>query len=156
MFVCYVCTLKDKNGNPGIHWPRQIRQRQASRAGKRARMAMLKTGYWATLGKSRQVRQKPPKTGTTKQLKSEMQQKDRNPDIWRQLHNLAAFGLPRWPKKQPKNTTKRGWKLVLTLASSQRSPRPPPGTRRRGHGRPVPPWRRGFARRPRHWQPGYI
>ena len=56
MFVCYVCTLKDKNGNPGIHWPRQIRQRQASRAGKRARMAMLKTGYWATLGKCRQVR----------------------------------------------------------------------------------------------------
>ena len=59
MFVCYVCTLKDKNGSPGIHWPRQNRQRQASRAGKRARMAILNTGYWATLGKSRQVRYAP-------------------------------------------------------------------------------------------------
>ena len=59
MFVCCVCTLIDKNGNPGIHWPRQIRQGQASRAGKRARMAILNTGYWATLGKSRQVRYVP-------------------------------------------------------------------------------------------------
>ena len=59
IFICYVCTLRDKNGNPGIHWPRQIRQGQASRAGKRARMAILNTGYWATLGKSRQVRYVP-------------------------------------------------------------------------------------------------
>ena len=55
MFVCCVCTLRNKNGNPGIHWPRQIRQGQASRAGKRTRMAILNAGYWATLGKNRQV-----------------------------------------------------------------------------------------------------
>ena len=59
MFVCCVCTLTDENGNPGIHWPRQIRQGQASRAGKRGRMAILSTGYWAMLGKSRQVRYVP-------------------------------------------------------------------------------------------------
>ena len=51
LFVCCVCTLIDKIGNPGMHWPRQVRQGQASRAGKRARMAILNTGYWATLGK---------------------------------------------------------------------------------------------------------
>ena len=59
MFVCCVCSLIDRSGNPGIHWPRQIRQGQASRAGKRGRMAILNTGYWATLGKSRQVRSVP-------------------------------------------------------------------------------------------------
>ena len=59
MFVCCVCTLRNKNGNPGIHWPRQIRQGQESCAGKRARMAILNTGYRATLGKSRQVRYVP-------------------------------------------------------------------------------------------------
>ena len=59
MFVCCVCTLINKNGNPGIPRPKQIRQGQASRAGKQARMASLNTGYWATLGKSRQVRYVP-------------------------------------------------------------------------------------------------